>query len=304
MPHCAVTMASVIRNNGEETLHFHIFGLNIDDEDKSKLKKTVREKEISFYDVSGDLVKDLPNLNGDSYISAASYIRLFLCDFLDKDIYKVIYLDCDLIVRSSLSGLWNTDIEGFAVAAAEDLMVKSGTWHDMDETWLGYSTGFGYFNSGVLLINLKYWRENNVKESFYACMDKYASQFKFHDQDVLNGVFYNKKKTLDNKWNTFDAYYYKWRPEHRDDIECMHRTDPCIIHYAGRLKPWNTIVRHHLFDEYRKYRDHTPWPYAKPSFREMKNVEKHKYIWFACLGVDKIYLKWRLKRRFDKHYGR
>ena len=70
--------------------------------------------------------------------------------------HKIIYLDCDLIVEQQLSKLFNYDIGRYPIAAVEDM------WSGKDDNYerLGYDRKYGYFNSGVLLINLDMWRES------------------------------------------------------------------------------------------------------------------------------------------------
>ena len=51
--------------------------------------------------------------------STATYRRAFLPGLL-PDLDRVIYLDADLIVRSSLAELWSTDLAGAALGAVED----------------------------------------------------------------------------------------------------------------------------------------------------------------------------------------
>ena len=97
-----------------------------------------------------------------SYITIEAYLRLFLCDYLPEDIDKVLYLDGDMIVCQSISELWEWDLGEAAVGVVPDFKVFDV--HHINN--LGYDVRYGYFNSGVLLINLKLWREGCVKDSF------------------------------------------------------------------------------------------------------------------------------------------
>ena len=72
-----------------------------------------------------------------------------------------------------------------------------------------YSPSLGYFNAGVLLVNLRYWRENNLSESFFEIINKYPERLRYHDQDVLNIVLKEIKLTLPLKYNVQHGYFFK-----------------------------------------------------------------------------------------------
>ena len=72
---------------------------------------------------------------------------------------------------------------------------------------LQYSPSLGYFNAGVLLVNLRYWRENNLSESFFEIINKYPERLRYHDQDVLNIVLKEIKLTLPLKYNVQHGYF-------------------------------------------------------------------------------------------------
>ena len=105
-----------------------------------------------------------------SYISSATYIRLYLPSIL-HDIDKVLYLDGDTIIQKDLTSLYHTDIESNSVAGVLDygVVICSHAWSEMDyirNTLSNYANT--YINAGVLLINLKYLRNNNAEEKFHS----------------------------------------------------------------------------------------------------------------------------------------
>ena len=106
-------------------------------------------EKIVFYDVRQANFEDL---RVDKWASIAVYYRLLAPRLLPDTIEKVLYLDSDLIVRKSLAPLWNTDIADRPLAAVPDYI---GGTAGRD---LGLPDGTKYFNSGVLLMNLQYWR--------------------------------------------------------------------------------------------------------------------------------------------------
>jgi lipopolysaccharide biosynthesis glycosyltransferase len=64
---------------------------------------------------------------------------------------KVLFLDCDIIVRTSIVELWNEITEDFSHLAAENPLIS-----DEFKLALGLSPESKYFNAGVMLINLDY----------------------------------------------------------------------------------------------------------------------------------------------------
>ena len=104
---------------------------------------------------------------------------------------------------------------------------------------LQYSPSLGYFNAGVLLVNLRYWRENNLSESFFEIINKYPERLRYHDQDVLNIVLKEIKLTLPLKYNVQHGYFFKDPLISRAywDEKEKAINDPVILHYSGS-KPW------------------------------------------------------------------
>lgn len=77
------------------------------------------------------------------HISSITYARYFIADYIQED--KVLYLDSDLIVNTSLEKLFSICLEEKSLAAVKD-------------------TDGITFNTGVLLINNKKWRQEKLKE--------------------------------------------------------------------------------------------------------------------------------------------
>ena len=112
-------------------------------------------------------------------------------------------MDGDIIVRHSLQPLWKTDLTGFALAA-----VLTGFSHDLQiYNRLKYASGLGYFNAGVLLISLDYWRVHHVAERFANIINARRNDITGHDQDVLNIAFCDKKILLPTKYNLTTSYF-------------------------------------------------------------------------------------------------
>lgn len=265
-----VAMCSICENNRGEEICFHvILSGEVQDEGKQYLEEICGRygKGIKFYPIHNELLKVLPagEAGQPAHISNAAYYRLFLSSILPEDVDKVLYLDCDLIAVRSLVSLWDTDMADCPVAAVPD----------MDEAALDkyrrlqYPPALGYFNSGVLLVNLKYWREHDCQGQFENYIAEHLDRIVYHDQDVLNVVFCRNKKVLPIKFNVQEAALMtrvniSW--EYDEQLEEALK-EPVIIHYTTWKKPWNEGCEHPWKSEWYKYLDIT-------GVKDFKQVKK------------------------------
>ncbi|QNU27141.1 glycosyltransferase [Geobacillus sp. 46C-IIa] len=211
------------------------------DSEISEKKKSLIMKVAEKYKANVDFQQIDPVVYSEfatfAYLTKETYYRLSIPDLVDETVDKVLYLDCDVVVKKDITELWNTDIRDYCLGAVEDHWVKQSRNADlfMPET-------AKYFNAGVLLINLKKWREHGVKEKVIEFIRTHPDRIKYCDQDALNAVLYKQWLPLDPKWN-FQTY-------HLYDPVAVRK--PAIIHYTGENKPWN--ADHPLKKDYRKYR--------------------------------------------------
>ena len=270
-----VMMVSVCENNPETDVVFHIIvDDNVSAEDQQDIKDIAASyvgKSVVFYKANEAMQKEsFPKGIIRPDITKTAYYRLYLAELLPREIDKVLYMDGDVIVRHSLLPLWNTDFGENAVAAVTDS--SSGCIEFYNR--LHYPFELGYFNSGVLLVNLRYWREHQVLNDFVSYMENHADSINFWDQDVLNVVFCDKKVLIPLKYNLqhpflfekTDAYDY-WKLE-QEVLEA--REDPCIVHFTSRWKPWRIYRRgwvHPFSSTWDKYQNMTKWKGVKYDYR-------------------------------------
>lgn len=258
-----VMMYSVCINHDTDITFHVITDDSVTDADKASLAGTVapfKGKTVTFYTIEPEkLSVDLPMGLRRPELTRATYYRLWLTEILPAEIDKVLYLDGDIIVRSSLLPLWDIDLSGYALGAVPDMseavMDKYGR--------LGYAPELGYFNAGVLMVNLDYWRRNAVVQEFMAMLMHRPEDLHCHDQDVLNYCFREAKLNLSIKYNVQDGFlyevaYYDYRKYKQQVAEA--RRSPVIIHYT-HAKPWWTYSRHvHPWrNSFFAYREHTIW---------------------------------------------
>ena len=277
-----VMLCSLFENNKEEQIVVHALLGKDGDKCKQPLEDLTSKyhQKILFYDMSQISMDDFPvGLHfQESFITIEAYYRLFLMNVLPRTMDKVLYLDSDIVICGSIRKLWDIDISDVAVGAVPDCFHQ-----DIHETnRIGYEVGLGIFNSGVLLINLKYWREHDVMKEFVAYAKEAKDHLKYHDQDVLNYVFRHCKKELPIRFNlqTIHMYYDRFRYLHFRLIDDVKEAfiNPVVIHYTGPEKPWYSNAYHPLKTYFNKYRQLTPWkdvPLARlhiPIKRRLRNI--------------------------------
>jgi lipopolysaccharide biosynthesis glycosyltransferase len=237
--HLAVMLTSLFEQTNRPISLYVIDG-NLSSENKQKLHNALKsfQVELAFLTVEDSLFQDVVVRY---HLSKETYYRIAIPALLPKDVRKVLYLDCDLIVKEDIANLWDVNIEKYHLGAVQ----IPGKVLRFEE--LSIPESAGYFNAGVLLINLKKWRDNQTSEKVLHYMRKNPEKLKFMDQDALNAVLHEKWLKLDPKWN-----YQVHRSHHQ-------RFDPAIIHYTTDKKPWNSWHNPKFKDEYLKYAKKTIW---------------------------------------------
>ena len=267
-----VMMYSLCCNNQDVDIVLHVICSNsVSDKDKADLCGVIQKfsgKRILFYDIDKKFVEKIPAITNRADITITAYFRLFLTEILPDTINKVLYLDGDVIVRHSLLPLWNLDISDYPVAAATDCCVAV---EPEEFERLGYPMSYGYFNSGVCIINLDYWRKHNCIKDFIGLLDD-EDKLRYYDQDVLNILFHTSKLNFPIKYNLLTVYLYKnpkWSNTMFEQEISESLQEPVIIHYAGGDKPWFKYNKNEppLSMLFYKYQKCTIWKGLKYDFR-------------------------------------
>lgn len=270
-----VMICSVCMNNPDVDIVFHvIINSDVTPKQKKDLEKVVypfEGKTIIFYSPNQQMLcfGFPPAIT--PLITKTSYYRLYVAELLPLEIEKVLYLDVDIIVRHSLLPLWNIDISHYAVAAAPDI------FSDVTEVYsrLQIPQNLCYFNTGVLLINLRYWRENSVSNLFQTWILKHTNAIRYADQDVLNAVLKEKILLIPLKFNLMHGFlwkqaYYDYNKYEKEVLEA--RRDPIIVHFSGE-KPWDVYwvdPPHPFVSTFKKYQRQTKWKGKRIDKRPVK----------------------------------
>ena len=201
----------------------------------------------------------------------ATYYRCILAEILPNDIDRLLYLDCDIVILGSIKSYWLTTLDGIGVAAVEDIGCKEEGRYEI----LKYPMEDSYFNAGVLMINLKYWREHHVGSACIEYYHKYPERILFNDQDLLNSILHKDKVLVNLYWNVQDGFYRNPKQMNQEWIEKFGEVlkNPIILHYTNR-KPWDYDSQHPLRNEYFKYLDMTPWKGFRPDLSLLNRIKR------------------------------
>ena len=141
-----VSLVSLYENNKDmKQIHVYILDSKISNENKEKIESVSKQYGRSVIqwlpakDISEELQMDVAVDRG----SLSQYARLFVSSILPDDLDRVLYLDCDIIVKQSLSELWNLDMQGKTIAALMDSFSK---WYRRN---INLKPNDIMFNSGV-----------------------------------------------------------------------------------------------------------------------------------------------------------
>jgi lipopolysaccharide biosynthesis glycosyltransferase len=266
-------------------LHVVLFDGGIEESSLNGIRESLIDFPVSIDIVRPDL-SQVSDLMTSHHITHTAYLRLMAARLLPDSIEKVIYLDSDVLVVDDLTKMWEMDLEDNYCLAATDIScpfidareIKDpelqackpwinaispvANWKD-----LGIDGSANYFNSGVMVLNLKKWRQENVEQRLFECLRKNSSYVWCWDQYALNVVFAGKWGQLPLRWNqgahVFEYPSEEYSPVDRDSFESM-RDRPAIIHYTTEWKPWDFQPFHPLRETYYDQLDQTAWQGWRP----------------------------------------
>ncbi len=284
VPYCGIMLTSLFETNPESNLHIYIIFQNLSEENQSNLFSLANQygNLIDFVKINEEDVKDFP-IRKQDHVSLATYYRLFAPVILPAEIDRILYLDCDMIVNGSLNDLYKIDLDNYALACVldEDYM------NDAKYRRLGLSGPKTYFNAGMLLINLDYWRKHNVYERCIDCIAVIPEKLLLHDQDTLNIVLQNEVLHVSVRYNMQTGLLHikrKLSEDVRKDIlECVNK--PTIIHYTGPRKPWLKHYHHPYIEHFRYYMKKSPWKNLRLTVipKEERRYYRHAIKFFLHL---------------------
>lgn len=262
-----VCITSFFENNKEGEHHVYILTDGLSQKAQNKFKQISETYQQSVQVITIDKHR-FDGLRTNERFPVSMYYRFMLPEMLPQE-HKVLYLDCDIIVRHSLKDVYETNLDGKALGVVVAQSCDSLYFINN----LKLTTP--YFNSGVLLINLDFWREHNTTENLITFVDKNSDICALPDQDALNKVLEGKTIYLDYTYNYQEGWFGSLiRNMHYSRWDTIRETgkDPAIIHFCEAEKPW---------------------------FVECKNPYQKEFLYYARLHD---FIGFRLLKRYGKAY--
>ena len=223
-----VSMVSAVENNKEHEIEFVIIYSNLSEKSITKLQ-SVRNCKLRLLQIDESIFKSLPLSH---WVTIQAWFRIKLPDMC-PDMDKILYLDCDTLILGNLKELFNTDLSNKFLAGVKDVW---GVKQYCER--LSMASGV-YVNSGMLLFNAEYCRQENFFNKIIEFAKNNAKIIEFCDQDSINKIADEKKVVLNPKFNFMDTwwkggYYELWDKEEEDYLSA--KENPVIVHLTG-IKP-------------------------------------------------------------------
>lgn len=286
IPMMGILMTSLAKNNPSKSFSFHVFLDSTDAEDLKKFEElcAAEKVEINFYYVLPDLFK---NFYFEKGYSIAIFYRIIAAEFLSGKLENLIYMDSDMLCLKSFGNFFDDLPKNILLAAVED----SGSWIPKHKKNLNLPLTYKYFNTGILYLNLKLWRDEKISEKTLEILSR--EKFLFPDQDALNIVV--NRGNYDVEYIS-DRFNYFFRV---DGEEKILREDVVIEHFAGQIKPWHAWCESELKKIYEDYQKKSFWRDFKYFPR---NYQENRLMGRACRREGKYFeaFKWYLKYFRDK----
>ena len=195
-----------------------------------------RNSELVDIKLTGDAIsKEWKMAPYGCHINYMTFARYFIPQFVEEE--KVLYLDSDVIVTRNLNDLFKIELGNHLVAAAKVV-------YGLEDR----------FNAGVLLINNKLWKAENIQKQCIDITNNEHETLIEADQTVLNRLCGQRYIVLDDTYN-FQIGYDRLAEQRKQYfiLEKSLNPLPAIIHYLSDDKPWNLFSFCRLRDVWWKY---------------------------------------------------
>lgn len=276
VPYLGVTITSIIENNRHMELSFYIICPDLSVCNKSKLGgvincKSASNVSIHFLELKSEhrvlleeVGKHLRSVHNTSFL-----LRLLSEQLLPSNLNTILYMDVDVVVSSDLKELDNYVFHDNIGAAVVKDVVRTTDYQRLKIN----PNEHIYFNSGVMLINLPYWRENSIGQKCLKKLCENTDVSFMPDQDALNIILKGKVDYLHPKYNCLMLFFMrdeflKSRIQ-ADELKQVKEAieNPAIIHYVFLNKPWfkgGFLPKKELWLNYLSL---TPWADLKLKWR-------------------------------------
>lgn len=219
-----IMITSLVHNNIHSNLVVHIIYDELLPVDMRKLllaEQLYRNLTINLYQLTS--TEGMTFIIPDGHITQAMYYRYLFAMLLEPEITRIIYMDADIICQGNILPLWQFELDGKVLAATRDLSEEKSCAR------IGLANG-RYFNSGVLVMDLTKWREQDLVNKLFAWLRQVQNTKIFWGaQDALNAVIDGDFAELPRAYNCIVI----------NDVGLRAITADVLVHYIDCVKPWH-----------------------------------------------------------------
>lgn len=249
-----VALDSIFKSSSSTTKYnFYVLESGLTKHSKELMSKQIEKgnHNVSFISIDDNVISDWEGLN---VIAPIIIARILIPDLLPKEVEKVIYMDTDIFVTADLAKLYNIDLEFMSTG-----MVKDFSEAHLSKLYapFGFKFTHGYYNAGIMLMDLKKWRNMNLSRRIFETMYANPQMYKevpLADQNVISEVVGPTILPLDLRWNN-QCYLSR--------CKFISDNDGAIYHYTID-KPWNRLINFELSEAETRYLQHwknSPYKY-------------------------------------------
>ncbi len=309
MPLNVMLHSAAVNLATESRLTVYFLDGGLSDESWVALRETLAGLPVDVLSIEPDYSL-VDHLQTSHHVTPAAYLRLLTAELMPSHVSRAIYLDPDLLVRDDLTRLWNLPVDDQYCLAAPDVAcpwidarVGCANWRRAIP-WLAslkpvsnyreldLNGHAAYFNSGVMVLNLDRWRDDQVAARMLDCLEENRRHVWCWDQYALNVVFHGQWGRLPARWNQ-GSHCLDFPSIDDSPIEIAEFSEmvenPAIIHFTTEFKPWHYHWRHLRGDAFFAALDATSYRGWRPEMPPFNG-----YQWRQRVGVKAA--KWVLPR--------
>ena len=243
LPFLAITLQSLLENSSKEhDYKIYVLHSGIQEDYAEKIMHFSQKGfEIEFVDVTERLKEISAKLHMRDYYTCTTYFRVFIAGMFPQ-YDKALYLDCDTVVLGDIAELYAYDLGDNLLGGAPCEGVNSFEVYKEYVRKVGGLNPDYFFNAGVILMNLKAFREEGFYQQFADLLEKYKFTL-IQDEDYMNVLCQDRVLQLPRCWNKTPVA-----------TDYLPREELKLVHYLMTWKPW-----HYSDIPYGEYF----WEYAK-----------------------------------------
>lgn len=258
-PYAITSMTSLLQNNRDlYDVHFYILSNDISSENRKKIEGLCQKygADMEIIDCV-PVIKEIMGGGARLNFNPSSFLRIYIPQILPT-LDKALFIDSDTYIEAGIQALYETDISSYLCAMSYNMPIYKELLQEV-----GMDEKDGYYNAGIMLLNLKAWREENISRKIQDFFYANGSNFVTDDQSVINAIVADKTKTLEYKYNAMiGTFYWSYKKFCKINTDIgkkakaefdMAKRYPVVVHFNGPgVRAWEKMCGHPYTRKYRK----------------------------------------------------